>query len=153
MDKFDASLFRLVEEWEKGAALFSRETFQIAGAKETFMGWTNGEDWNGWAKPHFEFVEAQRLMKWQSAQNTPGGRSDTILALRPDLPAPAPAEAGKEGFDETRDAFVTMSQDGKEELWPAEFITVTDGTRLKTYPIGAGSWIWDYVPQGQIAEG
>ena len=145
LDKFDASMFRLVEEWERAATLFRRAQFRLAKAGEVFTGWTNGETWNGWAMPRFEFVEAERFLKWQSGQNTPGGRSDAILAMRPDLPAPAPAAAGKEGFDAARDAFVTMAQDGEEELWPAEFVTVTDGTRMKVYALGAGAWIWEVV--------
>ena len=52
---------------------------------------------------------------------------------------------GGEGarFDGKADAFVTVSQEGEEEVWPAEQITITDGSRIKVYPLGAGSWIWE----------
>ena len=46
-------------------------------------------------------------------------------------------------FDEKADAFVTVNQDGEEEVWPAEQITISDGSRIKVYRLGAGSWIWE----------
>ena len=144
MSAFDVSLFRLADEWERGAALFRRGRFRLANATESFTGWTNGEDWIGWAKPHFEFAEAKRLLGWEARQNTPEGRTDSIAGVL-DLPAPGPAgevPTEKEGFDATRDVFVTRSREGKEEVWPGEFITITDGTRMKVYAVGAGAWIW-----------
>jgi len=44
-------------------------------------------------------------------------------------------------FDGNTDSFVTVSN-RKEERWPAEEITITDGSRIKVYAIGAGSWIY-----------
>jgi hypothetical protein len=35
------------------------------------------------------------------------------------------------------------SQDGEEEVWGAEPITITDGSCIKVYPVGAGAWIWE----------
>lgn len=48
-------------------------------------------------------------------------------------------------FDAERDAFVTVSQDGEEEVWPAESVVISDGTKLVIYGVGAGAWIWDEV--------
>lgn len=41
------------------------------------------------------------------------------------------------------DAFVTVSQDGEEEVWGAEGITITDGSSIKVYQVGARAWIWE----------
>lgn len=35
------------------------------------------------------------------------------------------------------------SQDGEEEVWSAEPITITDGSCIKVYPVGAGACIWE----------
>jgi hypothetical protein len=67
--------------------------------------------------PRFERAEAERL-----------------LALLGDKRA---------RFDAGRDAVVTVGQDGEEEVWGVQVITVTDGSRIKVYPVGAGAWIWE----------
>jgi hypothetical protein len=38
---------------------------------------------------------------------------------------------GKARYDADRDAFVTVNQDGEAEVWPAESVTITDGSRIK----------------------
>ena len=48
-------------------------------------------------------------------------------------------------FDAGRDAFVTLTTEGAEEVWAATTIHVTDGTRIKVYPIGGGVWPWGEV--------
>ena len=48
-------------------------------------------------------------------------------------------------YDQERDAFVTRTQDGENEVWPGQDITVLGGAALKVYPIGAGAWIWDEI--------
>ena len=45
-------------------------------------------------------------------------------------------------FDEAGDAFVTSGSE-EEETWPAEEITISDGTRIKACGLGAGSWMWE----------
>lgn len=113
------SHFRVADEGERGRALFRQARFSLMDSEDHFTGWANGENWNGWAMPHFEFVEAQRLIAW----------------LKDD----------KARYDAERDAFVTQSQDGEEELWAAQAIAITDGSSIKVHPIGAGSWCWDAV--------
>jgi hypothetical protein len=49
---------------------------------------------------------------------------------------------GQARFDVKADAFVTVSN-GEGEAWSAGEITITDGSRIKVYPLGAGSWIWE----------
>ena len=56
--------FRVADAGERGRALFRRARFSLMDSEDHFTGWTNGENWNGWAMPHFEFAEAQRLIAW-----------------------------------------------------------------------------------------
>ena len=112
----DVLRFRPVTGAERDANLFRRAKFSLEAPSDCFAGWTNGENWNGFAKPHFEFAEAQRLMVWLKYA---GARHDAA-----------------------RDAFVTVTMDGVEELWEATTIAITDGTRIKVYPVGAAAWCW-----------
>ena len=117
-----AGVFRLVGQGELVGPLFRRRRFALADSKEVFSGWTDGRKWNGWEMPQFEKVEADRLVR--------------SLGER------------RWRFDASRDAFVTLSQAGKEECWTAGTIVVSDGSALRTYGIGAGAWMWLEVDNG-----
>jgi hypothetical protein len=119
LDAVSASVFRVVGEGERAGALFHRGRFVLADSEGVFDGWTDGKCWNGWEMPRFEKPEAERLIKWLEDKR---GR-----------------------FDEVRDAFITISKDGEEDIWAAENVIVSDGGSLKVYPVGAGAWIWDEV--------
>jgi len=112
----DEPRFRVVAEGEKGAALFRRGRFTLADSEASFEGWSNGELWNGWEMPRFELAVCREILK----------------SLGDD----------QARFDQVADACVTVSNE-EEETWPAEQITITDGSRIKVYPLGAGSWIWE----------
>ena len=114
--------FRLADEDERGAALFRQAKFSLMESQDLFTGWTNGQAWNGWAKPLFERTEAERLIAWLKDE--------------------------KARFDKDRDAFVTASPDGEQEAWPAQSIEISDGSSIKVYSIGAACWCWDEVTEG-----
>lgn len=80
----------------------------------TFKGFTNGESWNGWACPYFEFDTAVLI---KNAHNELG-----LLDAY---------------YDEEKDSFVFEFPD-ETENYKAEEINVR-----KLYPIGNGSWIWE----------
>ena len=109
--------FRAVAEVERQATLFSKGRFCLADGDRTFDGWSNGQLWNGWEMPRFELKVGQEILGWMGDD--------------------------KARFDGDRDAFITVNQDGEEEVWPAESIAITDGSRIKVYGLGAGSWIWE----------
>ena len=113
----DEPRFRVVAEAERRASLFRRGRFALADSEETFEGWANGQLWSGWEMPRFERTVAERLLMWLGEQRA--------------------------WFDRKRDVFVAVSQDGEEEVWSAEAIVVTDGSRIKAYPVGAGAWTWE----------
>jgi len=113
----DEPRFRVIAEGEKAAALFRKGRFTLADGEAAFDGWSNGELWNGWSMPRFEKGEAERVLARLGDRNA--------------------------RFDGERDAFVTMSQDGEEEVWPVAVIAIADGSRVKAYPVGAGAWTWE----------
>lgn len=108
--------FSRVSEYES-VSMFRKAVFQLEDFDEQFSGWSDGRLWNGWAMPYFEIEEATRV----------------IAAISPD--------GGK--YDSTSDAFITPAWDDEVELWAGVLITLPDGEKVKVYPIGAGSWIWD----------
>ena len=108
--------FRVVEQGKKGTALFHRGRFSLADGKGPFEGWSNGELWNGWEIPRFEFAVCQEILKALGDQQA--------------------------RFDGKADAFVTM-MDEEDEVWAGEEITISDGSRIKGYGLGAGSWTWE----------
>lgn len=42
--------------------IFTRAWFTLEGLEDSFTGWTDGRNWNGWAMPRFELPEAQRVI-------------------------------------------------------------------------------------------
>ena len=108
--------FEIVPEEER-TPIFRHARFSREGIEDSLPGWTDGEIWNGWAKPRFEFAEAQSL----------------IAALGKDI--------GR--YDVNTDAFITAMENSDEETWAAEIIHLPDGGTVKVYPIGSGSWIWE----------
>jgi hypothetical protein len=109
--------FRVVTEGERGAALFRKGRFALADNGRAFDGWSIGQLWNGWEMPSFERQVGMEILGWMGDD--------------------------KARYDADNDAFVTVNQDGEDDVWPAESITITDGTRIRAYGLGAGSWIWE----------
>lgn len=115
-----AQLRRVTAEEQKNPSV-RRAQFGLDGVDGRFHGWTTGESWNGWAKPMFELQEARR-----------------VIAAMPEL---------KGRFATSDDRFVTSGQDGEEESWNAESIQPDGGSTVKVYPVGAGCWCWDEIPE------
>jgi hypothetical protein len=103
-----------VAEGERGAALFHWGRFTLADSEASFGGWWNGELWNGCAMPRFEFAVCREILKSLGDEQA--------------------------RFEGKADAFMTVSN-GEEEVWSAEQISISDGSQVKVYPLGAGSWI------------
>ena len=82
---------------------------------KVFEGFTNGEEWNGWACPYFTFEQAQRVVKAQ-----------TEMGL-------------KAWYNTNADAF-SFEVDASDEIdsFPAQEI---EGKKL--YPVGTSCWIWE----------
>jgi hypothetical protein len=111
-----AARLREIPPTEREAPIYRRAKFGLEGSEKEFEGWTDGQLWNGWAMPTFEFGAAQEVAK------SFNGR-----------------------YDRERDCYITRLQDDDEEFWPAEEIVLVGGKKMKVYPIGSGAWIWDEV--------
>ena len=112
----DIPRFGIANEWER-TQVFRRALFTIEDVTQKFEGFTDGRRWNGWGMPRFEFLQAQRV----------------VGVFDPDHGHYNPAI----------DAFMTITADSEEELWPGEIIALPDGGTTKVYSVGAGSWIWE----------
>ena len=89
----DEPRFRVVADAEKGAVLFHRGRFTLADGEASFDGWSNGEVWNGWAMPRFEFAVCREILKSIGAA---GGaveeRGGKLSELPPDFTWQSPQE-------------------------------------------------------------
>lgn len=82
---------------------------------KVFEGYTQGEEWNGWACPYFTFEQAEQVVKAHSEKGL------------------------KAWYDPDTDAFSFEIEASNEiDTFKAEEI---EGQRL--YPIGASCWIWE----------
>ena len=89
-----------------------------------YIGYTNGDRWNGWATPYFTYEEAQKL---QAEFN----QGDGLRMF----------------YDCQADKFILQYEDDDEPyVWKGEDIQTVDGT-LHLYGIGAYSHIWDEVDE------
>ena len=85
-----------------------------------YPGYTDGERWNGWATPYFEYdIALQMIEDWNATE----GMTAYYAA--------------------DNDQFCFRSQsDDDWECFPSVTCEVDNQTR-KLYPVGAFCWIWD----------
>lgn len=89
---------------------------------QSFTGFTDGSDWNGWACPYFTFEEAVRVLR-ASQPNGFWWRYDSV--------------------DDAFTAGARPQASGDEpEYYEAETVEV-DGETVTLYPVGARYWIWE----------
>lgn len=88
----------------------------------TFIGFSDGSDWNGWACPYFEKGEAERVLRNSESNGF------------------------RWSYDKDKDAFIVHHQDDEDTDAP-EVFEGTDiefaGQLMRVYPVGAYSWIWE----------
>lgn len=99
--------------------------FTIDGFAPAYIGYTDGDLWNGWATPYFTFEEARKV---QADCN-----KDTEHPMF---------------YDKEKDEFRKRYEDYEEpDVWKGENIQTEDGIK-HLYGIGAYSWVWDAVNDG-----
>ena len=88
-----------------------------------YIGYTNGDRWNGWATPYFPLEEAQKIQAEFS-------QGDGLRMF----------------YDCQADKFILQYEDDDNEpyIWEGEDIQTVDGIK-HLYGIGAYSHIWDEV--------
>src|SRR5262245_374154 len=101
---------------------FTSASFCMDGTEGRFEGYTEGDTWNGWECPYFEFSEAQRVLKASEKNgfNWSFNEVEDVFIIRNKLDAPNASsyEVGGQLID-------------------------VDGKAVLAYPIGAYDWIWE----------
>jgi hypothetical protein len=88
--------------------------FTIEGNQNTYKGYAEDRNWNGWACPLFPFDEARRIMTHYNQT------MDTQMY-----------------YNETTDSFLVSG-----EIYKGVDIDTPDGIQ-HLYPIGNSYWIWE----------
>ncbi len=89
-----------------------------------FNGFTQGETWNGWARPFFTFDEAQNIVS-------------------------AHKEHGRNAYyDKESDGFAFEVALSKGDY---DIFSSVEVEGIKLYPVGAGCWIWEEDSQEGVA--
>lgn len=103
---------------------YKQDCFQLDAIEgKTFLGWSDGLDWNGWELPAFEIEEALKIVA-------------SIRDVEEDA-APCP-EDYPNGYNKEKGSL--FLSDGS--FVEVRRITVEDGTTREVYDIGAYAWCW-----------
>ena len=81
------------------------------------VGYVEPDDWNGWAKPWFDFETSGEILNYSH---------------------------WKWVYDKEKDAFGYLDEDGYWVFYAGEDLETEDGT-LHLYPIGNCYWIWSII--------
>lgn len=106
-------------------AIFERAEFQLDSIPDaSFVGYSDGSDWNGFECPYFEYDTAREVLR----------RSEI--------------NGFEWSYDASDDTFIVsnnLTPDDEPERFDGMTIEA-EGLHIKVYPIGAYSWIWG-VPE------
>lgn len=98
-----------------------KAVFTIGDDPKAYIGYTDGQLWNGWATPHFELSEARKVMLDYNLK-----------------------------YDDKTDTFIFSDDDDIITTWQGYDIQTQDGTK-HLYDIGAYSWVWDTYSAREVA--
>lgn len=105
--------------------MMQKKLFTLDGEK-SFVGFSNGETWNGFSCPYFELEECKKIM---DAFNKDNEELEVSIKLV---------------YDEENDCFIEQDENYDEEeyvVYEAMFINV-DGVNKKVYALGSYEWVW-----------
>lgn len=114
---------RVTGDWMDEVYGYGGESEQQSNPTYMFDAVIENRDWNGWARPHFSYQDALRVLT--------SPRSGIL----------------KWGYDAENDAFFSWSTGGdpEEDRWPGMDITLPGGDVRHVYPIGCCDWTWREV--------
>ena len=96
--------------------------FTIGTCTQAYIGYTRGDDWNGWATPHFEIAEAMRVMADYN--------KDTGNPM---------------WYDKDTDTFHIAETEYTDEcIWSGRNCNTNEGVK-HLYGIGAYCWTWEII--------
>lgn len=104
---------------------FRKTKFGMDAIDGVYEGYTDGDTWNGWACPYFEYSEAERVLK--------ASQVNGFLW----------------SYDKSEDRFTVWNRaeypakDAPEVFRAAEIDA--GGRSIRAYPVGAYTWIWEEV--------
>jgi hypothetical protein len=105
--------------------MMQQKLFTLDGEK-SFVGFSNGETWNGFSCPYSELEECTKIMEAFNKDN-----EDLEVSV-------------KLVYDEEEDCFIEQDENYDEEeyvVYEAMFINV-DGANKKVYALGSDEWTW-----------
>lgn len=110
--------------------MLKKAVFTIGEYPKAYIGYTKGDDWNGWATPFFEKAEADKVAE--------GFNECAEFPMQ---------------YDEVYDQFYILDTEADElEKWEGNDYPTTEGIK-HLYGIGAYCWVWDEEEIKPIAEG
>lgn len=108
--------------------MLKKNVFIIGDFQYPHIGYTNGDDWNGWATPYFEIDEAFAIMKEYNAE----GHDFPIC------------------YNEGTDTFTVEEMGGFDGYsWKGINCQTEEGIK-HLYGIGAYSWVWENITNYDI---
>ena len=104
-----------------------KNVFTFDDFTHSYIGYTSGDRWNGWATPYFTLAEALEIMH---------GYNEC---------AESPMQ-----YNYVYDQFYILDKDTAElEIWKGKDYHTDDGIK-HLYGIGAYSWVWDDITEYDI---
>ena len=97
-----------------------KKLFVVDGFRNPHIGYTNGDNWNGWATPYFEKEEAMEIMHEFNE-----------------------CAESKMEYDPTYDQFFVLI-DGDVDIWKGTDLETEEGIK-HLYGIGAYAWVWESI--------
>lgn len=114
--QFDADF-----KWEVAPPAYRRiDTIMEMFKGEVFPAYSNGERWNGWALPYFEYQVAVKVAHMISNKTRYDRDTETFTIPDDDYPA-------------------------EPYTYKSQLITV-NGAKIKVWGAGTGSWCWEEAP-------
>ena len=106
----------------------NKKVFTIGNYENTYVGYTDGSKWNGWATPYFTYLTALEVMY--------------------DYNECVGEERMK--YDPIYDQFYILDKEsGELEVWKGKQYATEEGI-VCLYGIGAYSWVWDEITDYDI---
>lgn len=105
--------------------MMKKNLFTLDG-ENSFVGFSNGETWNGFSCPYFELEECKKIMEAFNKENEELEVSVKLV------------------YNEEEDCFIEEDENYDEEeylIYEALFINV-DGENKKVYALGSNEWTW-----------